>query len=78
MVEVKRPASFDFEGAWLLGSGVGIHLIEGIPPEDRPMDINPKRDHISFHSDDIPLVAATLTALEIPYVQANVSANIFI
>lgn len=73
MVEVKRPDSFTFEGAWLLGSGIGIHLIQGNPPP-RPSDINPQRDHVSFHSDDIPAVAQQLRDAGVPYVEAPVSS----
>lgn len=71
MVEVKRPDSFTFEGSWLLGSGIGIHLIQGHPPA-RPEDINPQRDHISFHADDVEEVARSLRELDIPFVEAQV------
>ena len=71
MVEVKRPSNFDFEGAWLLGAGIGIHLIAGTPPV-RSETINPRGDHISFHSDDIPGVVARLRELSVPFVLADV------
>ncbi|CAD7704645.1 unnamed protein product [Ostreobium quekettii] len=49
--EVRRPQSFDFEGSWLFGCGVGIHLIRGDQSSqvvERPSAINPKADHLSF------------------------------
>ncbi|KAF8704410.1 hypothetical protein HU200_031456 [Digitaria exilis] len=54
---VKRPASLDFEGAWLHRYGMGIHLLQrgsdsesNDPPlpAARPAAINPKGNHISF------------------------------
>nr|AFK34097.1 unknown [Medicago truncatula] len=47
---IRRPGSFDFDGAWLFGYGIGIHLLEAENPETLPRkkEINPKDNHISF------------------------------
>lgn len=47
---IRRPGSFDFDGAWLFGYGIGIHLLETENPEKLPKkkEINPKDNHISF------------------------------
>ncbi|KAK3410406.1 hypothetical protein EUGRSUZ_J02400 [Eucalyptus grandis] len=52
-VLIKRPSSFDFNGAWLYNYGIGIHLIENPSIEendaiDEPRPINPKDNHMSF------------------------------
>jgi catechol 2,3-dioxygenase-like lactoylglutathione lyase family enzyme len=62
---IKRPGSFDFNGAWLFNYGIGIHLLQA---EDKEIDahppkseINPRDDHISFQCEDISLVEAMLS-----------------
>ncbi|KAK4267336.1 hypothetical protein QN277_024129 [Acacia crassicarpa] len=47
---IRRPGSFDFDGAWLFGYGIGIHLLRAEDPENLPKktEINPKDNHISF------------------------------
>ncbi|KOM36467.1 hypothetical protein LR48_Vigan02g261700 [Vigna angularis] len=49
---IRRPGSFDFDGAWLFGYGIGIHLLEAENPEKLPKkkEINPKDNHISFQN----------------------------
>ncbi|KAI4381753.1 hypothetical protein MLD38_007798 [Melastoma candidum] len=76
-VLIKRPSSFDFNGAWLFNYGTGIHLIENpslaqneIEPEPRP--INPKDNHISFLCSDVELVKRRLQAMGMRYVTAVV------
>jgi catechol 2,3-dioxygenase-like lactoylglutathione lyase family enzyme len=46
---IKRPTTFNntFEGAWLWGYGMGLHLIKGTPVP-RSKQIDPKSDHLSF------------------------------
>lgn len=46
---VKRPHTFNetFEGAWLWGYGIGLHLIAG-QPVPRSARIDPRSDHLSF------------------------------
>ncbi|XAR49356.1 hypothetical protein NMG60_11032536 [Bertholletia excelsa] len=72
-VLIKRPSSFDFEGAWLFNHGIGIHLLE---MEDSPVKkgkkINPKDNHISFQTPDMDLIIKKLEQMEIEYVTAEV------
>ncbi|KAK3219460.1 hypothetical protein Dsin_013430 [Dipteronia sinensis] len=35
-VPIIRPGSFDFDGAWLFGFGIGIHLLQSEDPENCP------------------------------------------
>ncbi len=44
---IKRPSAFEFEGAWLFGMGMGLHLIAGAAPP-RCATINPASCHVSF------------------------------
>ena len=73
-VLIKRPSSFDFEGAWLFSYGIGIHLLESdhdLPPKKEK--INPKDNHISFQCSDLELVKQKLEAMNIEYVTAVVT-----
>ncbi|EMS52469.1 hypothetical protein TRIUR3_27380 [Triticum urartu] len=50
-IQIRRPGSFDFDGAWLFNFGIGVHLLqaedlESLPPQKT--EINPKDNHISF------------------------------
>uniref|UniRef100_A0ACD6AS46 Uncharacterized protein n=1 Tax=Avena sativa TaxID=4498 RepID=A0ACD6AS46_AVESA len=49
-VPVRRPGSFNFDGAWLFNYGIGIHLLQSEDPASLPekTEINPKDNHISF------------------------------
>ena len=76
-VLIKRPSSFNFNGAWLYNYGIGIHLIENpsidefnITNEPRP--INPKDNHISFQCTDVGLVKRRLQEMGMRYVTALV------
>lgn len=80
---IKRPSSFNFEGAWLFAYGIGIHLLEagsgGRQGQDQELGsrrekrkINPKDNHISFQCSDMGLVMRRLKALGIDYVTATV------
>lgn len=54
-VLIKRPESFDFDGAWLFNYGVGIHLVESKDEEKLPRDkhsLDPMDNHISFQVFD--------------------------
>lgn len=68
---IKRPSSFDFDGAWLFGYGIGIHLVHGQPIQ-RPSAIDPKADHLSFQCDSLAEVESRLKALDIEYAQTAV------
>ncbi|KAG2453847.1 hypothetical protein HYH02_002054 [Chlamydomonas schloesseri] len=46
-IPVKRPASFEFEGAWMFNYGIGLHLVKD-DPVTRESKIEPKTCHISF------------------------------
>ncbi|CAL5367788.1 unnamed protein product [Camellia sinensis] len=52
---IRRPNSFDFDGAWLFNYGIGIHLLQSEDPENMPKicHINPKDNHISFQGGEI-------------------------
>ncbi|CAL2236236.1 unnamed protein product [Prunus armeniaca] len=52
---VRRPGSFDFNGAWLFNYGIGMHLLQSEDPDKIPekiTQINPKDNHISFQTDE--------------------------
>ncbi|GMH40970.1 hypothetical protein BSKO_08880 [Bryopsis sp. KO-2023] len=69
--EILRPQSFDFEGCWLFGHGIGVHLIEG-KPVSKPAAINPRSDHLSFQSDSLEVVKNMLQSNDISFVTATV------
>lgn len=71
---IRRPGSFDFDGAWLFNYGIGIHLLQLEEPESIPMkrEINPKDNHISFQCESLALVEKRLNEMGITYVQRTV------
>ncbi|KAL0878429.1 hypothetical protein Bca101_028135 [Brassica carinata] len=73
---IRRPGSFDFDGAWymLFGHGVGIHLLQSTEPEKllKKTKINPKDNHISFQCESMGAVEKKLKEMEIEYVRAVV------
>ncbi|XP_052192014.1 glyoxylase I 4-like [Diospyros lotus] len=73
-VLIKRPSSFDFEGAWLFNYGIGIHLleVEAIDVPTKKGRINPKDNHISFQTPDMGLIMEQLEGMGIEYVTAVV------
>ncbi|BAF16690.1 glyoxylase I 4 [Oryza sativa Japonica Group] len=68
---VRRPGSFDFDGAWLFNYGIGIHLLQAEDPDSLPgkTEINPKDNHISFQCESMVAVERRLKELGIPYIQ---------
>ncbi|KAK1374215.1 VOC domain-containing protein [Heracleum sosnowskyi] len=71
---VKRPSSFDFEGAWLFNHGIGIHLLEVKNAlTNKGQKINPKDNHISFQCTNMDLIIRQLETMNIEYVTAVVS-----
>jgi len=70
-VPIRRPGSFDFDGAWLFNYGIGIHLLQSEHPGSLPekREINPKDNHISFQCESMAAVERRLKELGIPYVQ---------
>lgn len=73
-VPIRRPGSFNFDGAWLFNHGIGIHLLESEDPENMPKKtaINPKDHHISFQCESMGTVEKKLKEMEIRYVRATV------
>ncbi|KAK7328376.1 hypothetical protein VNO77_22481 [Canavalia gladiata] len=74
---IKRPSSFDFNGAWLFNYGIGIHLLQSDDPEGMPKigHINPKDNHISFQGESIAAVENRLKQLKIEYVKCRVEES---
>lgn len=71
---VRRPGSFDFNGAWLFNYGIGIHLLQSENPENilKKKEINPKDNHISFQCESLTAVERKLNEMGIDYVQRKV------
>nr|ABR17137.1 unknown [Picea sitchensis] len=70
-VRVKRPGSFDFNGAWLFNYGIGIHLLQSKDPDSLPKktEINPRDNHISFQCEDVQVVERKLQEMNVKYVK---------
>ena len=73
-IPIRRPGSFDFDGAWLFGYGIGIHLLQSEDSEKLPKktEINPKDNHLSFQCESVGTVEKKLKEMEIKYVRARV------
>ncbi|XP_020187957.1 glyoxylase I 4 [Aegilops tauschii subsp. strangulata] len=75
-IQIRRPGSFDFDGAWLFNFGIGVHLLQAEDPESLPpkkAEINPKDNHISFTTcESMEAVQRRLKELGIRYVQRRV------
>ncbi|KAJ0987911.1 hypothetical protein J5N97_006267 [Dioscorea zingiberensis] len=71
---IRRPGSFDFDGAWLFNYGIGIHLLQSEDPENmaKKTEINPKDNHISFQCESMTAVEKKLTEMQITYIQRRV------
>lgn len=74
-VLIKRPSSFDFEGAWLFSHGIGIHLLGAENVPTKRGKINPKDNHISFQCSDMDLIITNLDEMKIEYVTAKVKED---
>ncbi|KAK4745974.1 hypothetical protein SAY87_012286 [Trapa incisa] len=74
LTPIRRPGSFDFDGAWLFGHGIGIHLLQSDDPESmgEKREINPKDNHISFQCDSMQTVEKKLKEMEIKHVRSKV------
>ncbi|XP_043699206.1 uncharacterized protein LOC122649991 [Telopea speciosissima] len=68
---IRRPGSFDFNGAWLFNYGIGIHLLQSEHPEKmtKKTEIDPKDNHISFQCESMVAVEKKLKEMGIEYVQ---------
>ncbi|XP_057466285.1 glyoxylase I 4-like [Actinidia eriantha] len=73
-IPVRRPGSFNFDGAWLFSYGIGIHLLRSENPEDEPnkRQINPKDNHISFQCESMAAVEKKLKEMGIDHVRQRV------
>ncbi|XP_073525835.1 uncharacterized protein [Phyllobates terribilis] len=73
-LQIKRPSSFGFNGAWLFNYGFGIHLLQSEDPENMSQmhAINPKDNHISFQCESMGNVEDKLTAMKMEYVKSRV------
>ncbi|XP_039070827.1 metallothiol transferase FosB-like [Hibiscus syriacus] len=73
-VPIRRPGSFDFNGAWLFGYGIGIHLLQSEDPENLPKKrkINPKDNHISFQCESMKAVEKKLKEIKMEHERAIV------
>ncbi|WJX74878.1 Glyoxylase I 4 [Trifolium repens] len=76
-IPIRRPGSFDFDGKWLFGYGIGIHLLQAEDPQNIPRkkEINPKDNHISFQCESMDAVEKYLEDMKIGYVRAMVEEN---
>ncbi|XP_059643042.1 glyoxylase I 4-like [Cornus florida] len=73
-VPVRRPGSFNFDGAWLFSYGIGIHLLQSEDPENmaKKSEIDPKDNHISFQCESMTAVERKLKEMEIVYLRQRV------
>ncbi|KAL8250189.1 hypothetical protein R6Q59_033882 [Mikania micrantha] len=74
-VPIRRPGSFDFDGAWLFNYGIGIHLLQSETPSDnlpKKTEINPKDNHISFQCESMGMVEKKLKEMGIVYKRQQV------
>ncbi|XP_072964979.1 glyoxylase I 4-like [Typha angustifolia] len=71
---IRRPGSFDFDGAWLFNYGIGIHLLQSEDPENmtKKTEINPKDNHISFQCESMASVEKKLGEMNIAYIKRRV------
>ncbi|XP_077242979.1 glyoxylase I 4-like [Tasmannia lanceolata] len=71
---IRRPGSFDFDGAWVFNYGIGIHLLQSENPESmlKKNEINPKDNHISFQCESMDSVEMMLKEIKIEYVKRRV------
>ncbi|VVA91432.1 unnamed protein product [Arabis nemorensis] len=71
---VRRPESLNFEGAWLFGHGIGVHLLRSLEPEKLPKktEIDIKANHISFQCESMGAVEKKLGEMDIKYERAIV------
>uniref|UniRef100_A0ACD5W4S1 Uncharacterized protein n=1 Tax=Avena sativa TaxID=4498 RepID=A0ACD5W4S1_AVESA len=72
---IRRPGSFDFDGAWLFNFGIGVHLLQAEHPESMPpkkTEIDPKDNHISFTCESLEVVQRRLKEMGIQFVHRRV------
>jgi catechol 2,3-dioxygenase-like lactoylglutathione lyase family enzyme len=64
--ELARP-NFNFRGAWLLGHGLIIHLLENPKAGDPSADIQTRENHLALHTADLARVEQLLAAHGVRY-----------
>nr|ABK26885.1 unknown [Picea sitchensis] len=71
---IKRPGSFNFDGAWLFSYGMGIHLLQSPNPGAMPkkQEINPMDNHMSFQCESMQVVESKLVEMNIKFVKRTV------
>ncbi|XP_031379801.1 uncharacterized protein LOC116194997 isoform X2 [Punica granatum] len=75
-VEMERPDSLDFNGAWLFNYGVGVHLVQArdedrLPPLDEASQLDPMDNHISFQCEDMEAIERKLMDRNIKYMKTT-------
>ncbi|CAH2060285.1 unnamed protein product [Thlaspi arvense] len=74
-VETERPASLDFDGAWLFNYGVGIHLVQVKDEDKLPSNtdhLDPMDNHISFQCEDMEALEKRLKEVNVKYIKRTV------
>ncbi|GAB4828303.1 Glyoxylase I 4 [Ancistrocladus abbreviatus] len=74
-IPIRRPRSFDFDGAWLFNYGMGIHLLQSEDTDSTgapTSEINPKDNHISFQCESVANVEKKLKEMKIKYAKGRV------
>ncbi|PIA42492.1 hypothetical protein AQUCO_02000146v1 [Aquilegia coerulea] len=73
-IPIRRPGSFDFDGAWLFNYGIGIHLLQSEDPDNmsKKTEINPKDNHISFQCESMGAVEKKLKEMGIEHIARTV------
>ena len=64
--ELRRPP-FDFNGAWLYGYGIQIHIIENPEYRQASEEIESKGDHIAFRVDDLEPIKTRFKDSGVPF-----------
>lgn len=66
--EVQRPP-FDFPGAWLVGYGIQIHILETEHALEHGDEPNSRANHYAFAVEDGSQIVEILNAHGIPFIQ---------
>lgn len=73
--EVERPP-FDFPGAWLVGYGIQIHILETEHAYEGGDQPNSRADHYAFAMADTSKLIEILNEHGIPFIQRVNAGNI--
>ncbi|XP_047314693.1 glyoxylase I 4-like [Impatiens glandulifera] len=75
-IPIRRPGSFNFNGAWLFNYGIGIHLLQleesALDIPKKTTKINPKDNHISFQCESMWAVEKRLEEMGMEYIRQRV------